>query len=189
MSITDDQPTHPSPDLDEIRRRYREEREKRLRADGPDQYIQVTGPFAHYTDDPWADADVTREPLHDEVEVLVVGGGFGGLLAGARMRQQGLDRIRFVDPASDFGGTWYWNRYPGISCDVESYVYLPLLEEVGYVPKRKYALTARRSLSTARRSPASSTSTGTPASRPGSRSSYGTTTPRAGSSRPTAAIR
>lgn len=139
MSITGDQPTQSLPELDEIRDRYRTEREKRLRPDGPDQYIQVNGSFAHYTDDPWADADFAREPLHDEVEVVVIGGGFGGLVAGARLRQQGLDKIRFVDPASDFGGTWYWNRYPGISCDVESYVYLPLLEEVGYVPKRKYS--------------------------------------------------
>ena len=139
MSITEDQPSHPLPDLEQIRHRYLEEREKRLRPDGPDQYIQVNGSFAHYTDDPWADADFTRQPLHDEVEVVVIGGGFGGLVAGARLRQQGLDKIRFVDPASDFGGTWYWNRYPGISCDVESYVYLPLLEEVGYVPKRKYS--------------------------------------------------
>lgn len=139
MSITDDQPTHPLPDLDKIRHRYRTERDKRLRADGPDQYIQVKGSFAHYMDDPWADAAFTRGPLRDEVEVLVVGGGLGGLVAGARLRQQGFDSIRIVDPAADFGGTWYWNRYPGISCDVESYIYLPLLEEVGYVPKRKYS--------------------------------------------------
>jgi len=78
MSITDDQPVQPLPELDEIRHRYREERDKRLRADGPDQYIQVNGSFARYTDDPWADPDFTRQPLHDEVEVLVVGGGFGG---------------------------------------------------------------------------------------------------------------
>lgn len=139
MSITDDQSTQPLPELDEIRQRYREERDKRLRPDGPDQYIQVNGSFASYTDDPWADPNFTRQPLLDEVEVLVVGGGFGGLLAGARLRQQGVDSIRIVDPAADFGGTWYWNRYPGISCDVESYVYLPLLEEVGYVPKHKYS--------------------------------------------------
>lgn len=139
MSITDEQPTHSLPDLEEIRHRYRSERDKRLRPDGPDQYIQVKGSFAHYMDDPWADVEFTREPLHDEVDVLVVGGGLGGLVAGARLRQQGIDSIRFVEPASDFGGTWYWNRYPGISCDVESYIYLPLLEEVGYVPKRKYS--------------------------------------------------
>ena len=69
----------------------------------------------------------------------MVGGGFGGLLAGARLRQAGVEDLRIVDPASDFGGTWYWNRYPGIACDIESYTYLPLLEEVGYVPKEKYS--------------------------------------------------
>ena len=188
MSITDDQPTQFLPELDEIRQRYREERDKRLRADGPDQYIQVSGEFARYTDDPWADPDFTRQPLHDEVEVLVVGGGFGGLLAGARLRQQGVDSIRIVDPAADFGGTWYWNRYPGISCDVESYVYLSLLGGGGLRTEAQGTHTARRSWSTARRSPANSTSTGTLASKPGSPSSGGTTTPPAGSWRPTAAI-
>ena len=69
----------------------------------------------------------------------MIGGGFGGLLAGARLRQAGVESIRIIDPASDFGGTWYWNRYPGIACDVESYIYLPLLEEVGYLPTQKYA--------------------------------------------------
>ncbi|MDG2026048.1 MAG: NAD(P)/FAD-dependent oxidoreductase [Acidimicrobiales bacterium] len=127
------------PDLDAIRARYAAERDKRLRADGPEQYIQVKDDHVHFQDDPWSDDANQREPLTDEVEVLVVGAGFGGLVAGARLRQQGVDSIRFVDPAADFGGTWYWNRYPGIACDVESYIYLPLLEEVGYVPKNKYA--------------------------------------------------
>ena len=80
-----------------------------------------------------------REPLRDRVEVLVVGGGFGGLLAGARLRQAGVESVRVIEKGGDFGGTWYWNRYPGIHCDIESYVYMPLLEEVGYVPKWKYA--------------------------------------------------
>ncbi|MDJ0852183.1 MAG: NAD(P)/FAD-dependent oxidoreductase [Myxococcota bacterium] len=122
-----------------LRQRYREERDKRLREDGIDQYIEVKGEFAHFLDDPYAEPGFEREPLHDEVEVLIVGGGFGGLLAGVRLRQAGIDGIRIVDPASDFGGTWYWNRYPGIACDIESYTYLPLLEEVGYVPKEKYS--------------------------------------------------
>jgi cation diffusion facilitator CzcD-associated flavoprotein CzcO len=122
-----------------LRRKYREERDKRLRGDGNDQYIEVKGDFAHFLDDPYAEPGFEREPLCDEVEVLVIGGGFGGLLAGVRLRQAGLEGLRIVDPASDFGGTWYWNRYPGIACDIESYTYLPLLEEVGYVPKEKYA--------------------------------------------------
>ena len=122
-----------------LREKYRQERDKRLRDEGNEQYIEVKGEFAHFLDDPYAEPGFEREPLTDEVEVLVIGGGFGGLLAGARLRQAGVDNLRIVDPASDFGGTWYWNRYPGIACDVESYTYLPLLEEVGFVPKEKYS--------------------------------------------------
>jgi cyclohexanone monooxygenase len=126
-------------DPDALRERYRQERDKRLREDGNEQYIEIKGDFAHFLDDPYAEPGFEREALNDEVEVLIIGGGFGGLLAGARLRQAGVDDIRIVDPASDFGGTWYWNRYPGIACDIESYTYLPLLEEVGYVPKEKYS--------------------------------------------------
>ena len=126
-------------DADSLRNRYREERDKRLRKDGNEQYVEVKGQFAHYLDDPYIDEPIERAPLTDEVEVLIVGGGFGGLLAGARLRQEGVEDIRFIDPASDFGGTWYWNRYPGIACDIESYTYLPLLEEIGYMPKEKYS--------------------------------------------------
>jgi len=81
----------------------------------------------------------SREPLTDEVDVAIIGAGFGGLLTGARLRQQGVENIRLIDKAAEVGGTWYWNRYPGIACDVESYVYIPLLEEVGYTPTEKYA--------------------------------------------------
>lgn len=126
-------------DPEALRRRYREERDKRLRPDGNGQYVEVAGELAHFLDDPYAEPGFTRAPLHDDVEVVIVGGGFGGLLAGVRLRQAGVDNLRIVDPAADFGGTWYWNRYPGIACDIESYTYLPLLEEVGYVPKEKYS--------------------------------------------------
>jgi cyclohexanone monooxygenase len=131
--------TEPPIDVDALRAKYREERDKRLREDGNAQYVEIAGRFAHFLDDPYVEEEIQREPLHDEVEVLIVGGGFGGLLAGARLRQQGVEDIRIVDPAADFGGTWYWNRYPGIACDIESYTYLPLLEEVGYMPKEKYS--------------------------------------------------
>ncbi len=126
-------------DPDALREKYRRERDKRLRADGNEQYVEVKGRFAHYLDDPYARETAERPALEDEVEVLVVGGGFGGLLAGARLREAGIESLRILDAASDFGGTWYWNRYPGIACDIESYTYLPLLEEVGYLPKSKYA--------------------------------------------------
>jgi cyclohexanone monooxygenase len=126
-------------DSDALREKYREERDKRLRPDGNDQYVEVKGEFAHFVDDPYAEPGLTREPLTDEVDVMLIGGGFGGLLAGARLRQAGVESIRVIEKGSDFGGTWYWNRYPGVACDVESYVYLPMLEEIDYVPKEKYA--------------------------------------------------
>ena len=125
-------------DRDALRARYRQERDKRLRAEGNSQYVGVTGQFAHYLDDPYV-APIERAALHDSVEVLVIGGGFAALLIGARLREAGIDDIRFVEKGGDFGGTWYWNRYPGAACDTEAYIYLPLLEETGYIPTEKYA--------------------------------------------------
>ncbi len=129
----------PGFDAEAMRAKYREEREKRLRADGNAQYVEVKGAFAHYLNDPYVEPGFEREPLTDEVEVAVIGGGFGGLLTAVRLREAGVEDIRIIDGASDFGGTWYWNRYPGVACDVESYIYLPLLEETGYMPEQKYA--------------------------------------------------
>ncbi len=125
-------------DPDALREKYRFERDKRLRADGNEQYVEVAGQFAHYLDDPYVER-VERGPLFDTVDVAVIGGGFGGLLAGARLRETGVESLRMIEKGGDFGGTWYWNRYPGAACDVESYIYLPLLEEVGYLPKEKYS--------------------------------------------------
>ncbi|HJO25364.1 MAG: NAD(P)/FAD-dependent oxidoreductase [Myxococcota bacterium] len=129
----------PGFDAELLRAKYREERDKRLRADANDQYLEVEGEFAHFLDDPYIEPGFEREPLADEVEVAVIGGGFGGILVAARLREAGVEDIRIIDSASDFGGTWYWNRYPGVACDVESYIYLPLLEETGYMPEQKYA--------------------------------------------------
>ncbi len=126
-------------DPDALRAKYRAERDRRLRADGNEQYREIKGDFAHYLDDPYVAPGFTRAPLTDDVEVVVIGGGFGGLLAGARLREAGIGDIRIVEKGGDFGGTWYWNRYPGAACDIESYVYLPLLEEIGYVPVEKYS--------------------------------------------------
>jgi cyclohexanone monooxygenase len=125
-------------DPDALREKYRAERDKRLRADGNEQYVEVAGEFADFVDDPYVEPGFKRAPLTDEVDVAVIGGGFGGLLAGARLREAGVDDIRVIEKGGDFGGTWYWNRYPGAQCDVESYIYLPLLEELNYVPKEKY---------------------------------------------------
>jgi cation diffusion facilitator CzcD-associated flavoprotein CzcO len=125
-------------DPEALRERYRAERAKRLRPDGNDQYIEMAGAFLHYLDDPYV-AAVEREPLSDFTTVAIIGGGLAGLLAGARLKQSGVSDVRIVDKGGDVGGTWYWNRYPGAQCDVESYIYLPLLEETGYVPTEKYA--------------------------------------------------
>ena len=126
-------------DVDALRRKYAEERARRLRPDGIAQYVETSGPFARFAEDPWVDGTFTRKPLADEVDVAIVGAGFGGLLTGVRLRQLGVESVRLIDRAADVGGTWYWNRYPGIACDVESYVYMPLLEELGYIPTEKYA--------------------------------------------------
>ena len=125
-------------DPNELRAKYRYERDKRLREEGNAQYQEVADEFASYTDDPYTEW-VERDPLHDEVQVAIIGGGFGGLLMGGRLREAGFDDIRVIEKAGDFGGTWYWNRYPGAMCDVESYCYLPLLEELNYIPKHKYS--------------------------------------------------
>lgn len=126
-------------DIDALRQKYAQERARRLRPDGIAQYVEIAGEFARFADDPWVDEGFTREPVTDEVDVAIVGAGFGGLLTGVRLRELGVERIRLIDRAADVGGTWYWNRYPGIACDVESYVYIPLLEELGYVPEHRYS--------------------------------------------------
>lgn len=121
---------------EELRRRYAAEREKRLRPDGIAQYRDFAGIFSE--DDPYTPRS-ERPSRHERIDVAVIGGGFGGLLSAAELRKAGIDDIRLIDKAGDFGGTWYWNRYPGVRCDVESYIYLPLLEELGYEPTERYA--------------------------------------------------
>ena len=125
-------------DPDELAKKYRLERDKRLRQDGNEQYQEVSGEFSYFVEDPYLEEEIEREPLTDEVEVLIIGGGFGGMLAAARLREAGIDDFRIIEKGGNFGGTWYWNRYPGASCDIEAYIYFPLLEETGFVPKEKY---------------------------------------------------
>lgn len=128
------------PDLSQIdasKARYEVERAKRLRDEGVAQYESLR---EHHMDrDPWADPDFTRDPVTEEVDVVVLGGGFAGMLAGINLTKRGITSFRMLEKAADFGGTWYWNRYPGCMCDVESTIYLPLLEETGYMPTEKYA--------------------------------------------------
>ena len=122
-----------------LRAKYLDERNKRLRTEGNAQYREVTGDLQRFTDDPYIEAPIVREPVTEEIDVAIVGGGFGGLLAAVRLEQAGLGNFRIFEKGGDFGGTWYWNRYPGAQCDIESYIYLPLLEETGFIPKEKYS--------------------------------------------------
>ena len=100
-------------DPDELAKKYRLERDKRLRQDGNEQYQEVSGEFSYFVEDPYLEEEIEREPLTDEVEVLIIGGGFGGMLAAARLREAGIDDFRIIEKGGNFGGTWYWNRYPG----------------------------------------------------------------------------
>src|SRR6516165_9649182 len=126
-------------DPDAVHAKYRAERDKRLvegRSDIRD--LDQDRVFGHYRDDPFTPY-VERPAVVDEVDVVILGGGIAGVLVGAELRKRGVERIRIVDQAGGIGGTWYWNRYPGIMCDVESYIYIPMLEEFGYIPKDRYA--------------------------------------------------
>jgi len=126
-------------DPEAVRAKYLAERDKRLvpgRAAIRD--LQTDEYFARYRDDP-ATPVIERDPVADDVDVVIVGGGIAGILAGVRLRQAGIERIRIVDQAGGIGGTWYWNRYPGVMCDIESYTYMPMLEELDYIPTQRYA--------------------------------------------------
>ncbi len=140
MTVTDGPATPAGAPIDKeaLRQKYRDERSKRLRPDGNDQYLRLTGRFAHYLDDPYTPV-VQREPKTDHVTAAFIGGGFAGLVTGARLKEAGVDDVRTIEKGGDFGGTWYWNRYPGAQCDTASFVYMPLLEETGYMPTEKYA--------------------------------------------------
>ena len=129
----------PKIDKEALKLKYREERDKRLRPDGNAQYLRLSGThLAHYLDDPYTPY-VERAPKKDHVTFAFIGGGFAGLVTGARVVEAGIKDVRIIDKAGDFGGTWYWNRYPGAQCDTASMVYMPLLEETGHMPTEKYA--------------------------------------------------
>ncbi|MGD9603330.1 MAG: flavin-containing monooxygenase [Gammaproteobacteria bacterium] len=123
----------------ELRRKYDFERDRRLRPDGAAQYQDIEGDLHRYEDDPHISGRIVRDPVTETVEIAILGGGFGGMLMAARLERAGIRDFRIIERAGDFGGTWYWNRYPGAQCDVESYIYLPLLDETGYMPELKYS--------------------------------------------------
>ena len=133
---TADHTPHFHPDA--VHAKYREERDKRLVANRAAIRDLTTGLFAKYREDPFTPF-VHRDGVGRDVDVAIIGAGIGGVVAGAELRKVGMERITMIDQAGGIGGTWYWNRYPGVMCDVESYIYMPLLEDLDYVPKNRYA--------------------------------------------------
>lgn len=126
-------------DHSKLKEKYSQEREKRMNKEGVNQYHKVPREvLANFQKDPWSDPNFKRDAIHKNIDVLILGGGFGGQLAAARLIQAGVNDFLMVDKAADFGGAWYYNRYPGVSCDTESYIYMPLLEELDYIPSEKY---------------------------------------------------
>ena len=142
--MTDQQtcgPTDTPTDIDipAIREKYAAERAKRLRSEGADQYLELEGDFADFYEvDPYTTV-TERDAVTEDVDVVILGGGFAGLLAGAHLKKAGVEGIRVIEMAGDFGGVWYWNRFPGIQCDNDAYCYVPLLEELGFMPSKKFA--------------------------------------------------
>jgi cyclohexanone monooxygenase len=135
-------PTRSQEFYDNVKKKYAEERDLRLsyRPEGTAQYTSdFAGELSRYEIDPYGGEVTPRAPINDTVEVLFIGGGFSALLTSARLREHGVESIRIVERGADVGGTWYWNRYPGVACDVVAYDYLPLLDELDYVPKDHYA--------------------------------------------------
>lgn len=127
-------------DPEALRRKYLEERDKRLKKERDGQYIEAAGDYEDFVADPYVEPGFSRESVTEDVDLLIVGGGLGGLQTAAEAVKNGITSFRIVEQAGDFGGTWYWNRYPGVRCDIESYIYMPLIEEVGTVPTERYAV-------------------------------------------------
>ncbi|OQV04644.1 hypothetical protein CLAIMM_09497 [Cladophialophora immunda] len=126
-------------DPETLKAKYREERDKRLNRGGIAQYHTVEeDDLKHYSEDPWSKR-VPRDPVDQEVDYLIVGAGYSGMILAVRLYEAGIKNIKIIDKSGDFGGTWYWNRYPGAACDIEAYIYMPLLEETNYVATEKYA--------------------------------------------------
>ncbi len=129
-------------DPKKLAERYQHERDRRIRGDAESQFVEVTNdsPFAnkYLEEDPYSEV-TPRDPINDTRDVIVIGGGWVGMMTAARLIQAGVKDVRIIESGADFGGTWYWNRYPGAQCDIESYSYLPLLEETGYVPKLRFS--------------------------------------------------
>jgi cation diffusion facilitator CzcD-associated flavoprotein CzcO len=137
-TIEDVQAMFPDVDLEAIRTKYALERDRRERADASTMYHGTRGEYANYGLDPHTPV-AERDPRTDYVEAVVIGGGIAGLSAAVHLREQGIESVRIIEEGGDFGGTWYWNRYPGLYCDIEAHIYVPMLEKIGKMPSKRYA--------------------------------------------------
>ena len=134
-----DTPPRDEIDIPKLRARYLQERDKRLTKTGQNQYEHLTHDLAaDYEHDPFTPV-TPREAIHEDLEVAILGGGWTGVLAAYHLQKQGVTSFRNIDHAGDFGGVWYWNRYPGLQCDNDAYCYLPLLEETGFMPSKQFS--------------------------------------------------
>ena len=126
-------------DIDALRKKYLFERDKRLRPEGSKQYLELKDDFAEFSEvDPHTPV-TPRTPIDVDIDVAVLGGGITGLLAGAYLKKAGVEDVHIIEMGGDFGGVWYWNRFPGIQCDNDAYCYIPMLEELDYLPSKKFA--------------------------------------------------
>jgi cyclohexanone monooxygenase len=134
-----DVPSAEEIDVPALRAKYLQERDKRITKRGETQYEHLTADLAaDYEHDPFTPV-TPREPVVEDLEVAILGAGFSGVLAAYHLKKQGVTNFRNIDHAGDFGGVWYWNRYPGLQCDNDAYCYLPLLEEMGFMPSKQFA--------------------------------------------------
>lgn len=122
-----------------LRAKFKRERDRRVRGGGQAQYFRPTSKLGGgWEADPHRPMQ-PRDPVIKDIDVVILGAGWSGVTAGYHLARAGVDDFCIVDTAGDFGGVWYWNRYPGVQCDNDSYCYLPFLEETRFVPSKKFA--------------------------------------------------
>ena len=77
----------------------------------------------------------------NQYEVVIIGSGFSGLTCAHYLREEGIENICILEKNKSLGGVWSHGgvgSYPGAACDVQSYTYLPFLDETGFIPSKRY---------------------------------------------------
>lgn len=89
-----------------LKAKYLDERDKRLaRNEGTEQYISLNGNLERYLKDPWVEPGFERDPIEEEVDVVIVGGGYGAQVVAVRLIEAGVNNFKIIEKAGDFGGT------------------------------------------------------------------------------------